>query len=278
MKRSLCFLASYPKSGSTWVRALLLGLLRPQVEDVLDTLSRGFSLHAASREFLDAATGLESSNLTLAEARALRRRAFVFAATTRLPPPVLKIHEAFDGEAALGSPEITPRVIYVARNPLDVCCSLAAHRSMDIDRCVEFMGDPSAELRAPHGAPQLSQRLGAWSGHVAGWTRDHSLPLCVVRYEDLHARPAVELERLAGFLGLEVERPRIESAVRAASFDQLAAEERDAGFSERPPGMPVFFRKGRVDSWREELTPRQAARIERDHSPTLLQLGYSLDS
>ena len=54
----------------------------------------------------------------------------------------------------------------------------------------------------------------------------------------------------------------------------MTAQEAETGFREAPKGRR-FFRRGETEAWREELTPEQIARIERDHAPMMVRLGYA---
>jgi hypothetical protein len=38
----------------------------------------------------------------------------------------------------------------------------------------------------------------------------------------------------------------------------------------------MFFRRGEVGSWRDELTAEQVRRIEGEHAAMMLRLGYAL--
>ena len=51
-------------------------------------------------------------------------------------------------------------------------------------------------------------------------------------------------------------------------------QEQIKGFQEKPKKMGNFFRKGKVGSWREELSPAQAERIIQDHGKVMRKFGY----
>ncbi|MBP1464531.1 sulfotransferase domain-containing protein [Candidatus Chloroploca sp. M-50] len=54
----------------------------------------------------------------------------------------------------------------------------------------------------------------------------------------------------------------------------LQAQEEATCFRERPSSAERFFRKGKADNWREELTPAQIKRIEAEYGPVMARLGY----
>jgi hypothetical protein len=97
--------------------------------------------------------------------------------------------------------------------------------------------------------------------------------MIVVSYESMAAQPAVELTRIAEFLGFERSPEQVDAAVEACSFVTMATREIFEGFAEAT-GDRAFFRRGEVDSWREELSPELAARISQDHGEIMEEFGY----
>ena len=125
------WLASYPKSGNTWLRALLTNYRRDGHEPAtLDELEGGGT--ACLREVFDDCAGLESANLTLRQIEHYRPCVYEQLAAESEQPLFLKIHDAYTYNAD-GRPIFPPRatsgVIYLIRNPLDVALSYAHHRT-----------------------------------------------------------------------------------------------------------------------------------------------------
>jgi hypothetical protein len=69
---------------------------------------------------------------------------------------------------------------------------------------------------------------------------------------------------------------RIAATIEAATFSRLQAQERDAGFIEKPDSAATFFREGSTDGWRRALTPEQAARIAAAQGAVMRRLGYDV--
>lgn len=275
----IVWLASYPKSGSTWFRALLANLSRSASAPApLDALGAPL---ASSRTWFDWATGLDASDLTHAEAAALRPEVYAQAArtTSEATPLFLKIHDAFrvpGTDDPVVAPEVTRGAIYLVRNPLDVCVSYAHHSSWSPDRSAETLGDPTHALCAHEDrlANQLRQHLSSWSGHVASWLDNGTVPVHVVRYEDLTHSPVETLADAITFAGLERDREEIVRAIEWSRFDRLRALEDATGFGEKPAGLERFFRRGVVGGWRDELAQAQVQRILTDHGGMMQRLGY----
>ena len=71
MSANTVWLASYPKSGNTWIRALLTGL---EQDDELDINRLGQGPIASAREPMRAWLGIPTSDLTPVEAVGMRLR------------------------------------------------------------------------------------------------------------------------------------------------------------------------------------------------------------
>jgi aryl sulfotransferase len=272
------WLASYPKSGNTWLRAVLTAWLEEGEIDLGELV--GWPI-ASSREVFDAAVGIPSSTLTAAEVELLRPRVDEVVAAVADAPLMRKIHDAFllgpAGEPVV-STAATRAAVYVIRDPRDVAVSYARARSRSFESAAARLADPGLALAAEPDRlhEQLPQRLGTWSSHVRSWTEQTAFPVEVVRYEDFTAAPAETFGRVLAFVGFDVvEERRLARAIERASFERLRAVELARGFRERPPGERDFFRRGEPGAWRDELPAAVAARIERDHADVMSHFGYS---
>lgn len=76
------------------------------------------------------------------------------------------------------------------------------------------------------------------------------------------------------FLGIEVNLDRLEEAIHFSRFENLAAQEAEKGFRERPGLTQRFFRKGKVGDWQYVLSSDHAKRIIDDHGAVMRRFGY----
>lgn len=268
----LVWLASFPKSGNTWLRVLLANLTaRQQAPADINTLRLGGI--ASSRPAFEEDTLVDSTILTHSEAESLRPAFHDFRARAK-GAQFVKTHDAFtclaDGRPLLGS---TARAaLYVVRDPRDVAVSYSFHFGVDLAEAVRQMADEG--LTMPDGPYQLRQSLLSWSGHARSWLDQPHVPVLVIRYEDLLADTAGALRRALEFLGMVCSNDDVARAVGHSAFDVLQRQESESGFRERPLGSQAFFREGRAGAWRERLPPDLARRIERDHGDVMRRLGY----
>lgn len=242
----IVWLASYPKSGNTWLRVFLANLLSEgrKPVDINELPTTSFY----SRSVFDNAAGWESSDLTIEEC--LRIRLAVQESMGKAPGPTfLKVHEAFrhpENHAELFSKRATRAAIYIVRNPLDVAVSFSHHRGKSVDSTVKFMNSGEASLagRSDRLDTQLPQPLGDWSGHVGSWVDSSDVPVHVMRYEDMRQDSLVAFAAACRFLCLPHDPESVRRALEFSSFEELQKQERQHGFREAIPGRE-FFRKGR---------------------------------
>lgn len=275
----IVWFASYPKSGNTWLRALMTNYLSDADEpaDINRLLGAPGS---AARAWFDEWCGVEAA--ALPPDVVTRLRPDVYRRMARSSPGTLfmKAHDAWtltDRGEPLFSPDASVTAVYVVRNPLDVAVSLAHHTGRSPDRAVDDLCSEETTLARSDGRlrDQLPQRIGSWGGHARGWLDQRALPVHLVHYEDLRTDPARVFAGVARACGLPLDTARLEKAVRFSDLGELRRQEEAKGFRERLGiASTAFFRRGRPGGWRDELAPELAARITASQGPMMRRLGY----
>ena len=286
------WLASYPKSGNTWFRALLTSYLRGGETPVISQLV-GQAGTCVRRQFNEV-LGLDSSELSAWELLRLRPVLHRLLARRSAAPAFEKVHEAFlpipppaSGRPQrewLFAPEVSTAAICLVRNPLDVVVSYAHQRVASIAKATAWMNDPTATeyLMTKGAGATLPAPMGTWSDHVLSWLDQQVVPMHVVRYEDMVVDAAASFGEAIDFLearcGPLIEPSRrpaaIAAAVENAAFPRLREQEVAAGFVLKPFDAESFFRAGVAGGWREVLTAEQVATIVAAHGPAMARLGY----
>lgn len=271
---NIVWLASYPKSGNTWLRAFLANLVANRSEPVpLGELAR-YAEDEANPDLFSALAGRPSAGLDLGEIAALRPQVHAAIAQRAQGTRFVKSHNmagSFDGHP-LHNWQVSAGAIYVVRNPLDVAVSMTHHFGIDLDEATARLGDENVAT----GNDELfvSQVLGSWSLHVKGWADMANERVLVLRYEDLLEKPAKPFAKVAKLVGLGQDRARIERAIRHAGFQSLSSMEKKHGFVEASGQGTRFFRKGRVNEWREALDREQVQRMVDVHREQMKRFGY----
>ncbi|MEM8596680.1 MAG: sulfotransferase domain-containing protein [Pseudomonadota bacterium] len=272
-QQTLIWIASYPKSGNTWVRALLanymLGTDKPLPLETIRSISHG----DVPRPTYERLSGRPADQLD-AEALMVTRHAHLKEIAAAAPNNFVKTHYPVGQIAgrAFIPPALTKSAIYVLRNPLDLVLSYADHWNTDHSMAGAQLAHARNTVALTHKT--VPQFLGNWSDHVTSWTSGRAFPVAILRYEDLLVDAGAALAGALETIGLPVEPERVAQAVRFADFRELARQEAEGGFEERGSTQARFFREGRADQWRQDLDPAIAIRIRRDHGAVMQRFGY----
>ena len=270
---AIIWLASYPKSGNTWMRVFLHNLLTNAREPVDINALHHFTLGEGSARFYKRFDPRPLTEISDRELMALRPKVHELFTKASPDSVFVKTHH-FLGEiedTPLITMEHTAGAIYIVRNPLDVAVSFSKHFGADIDRTIYELGqDGTGDQPSDRNARQY---YGSWSLNVSSWTQTAMPALHVARYEDLQDRPLETFAGVARFLGLEPPRERLERAISNSSFETLKAQEEDHGFAERTEHTR-FFREGRAGGWKTVLSEQQVAQVVSDHREQMERFGY----
>ena len=270
----LVWLASYPKSGNTWLRAFLHNYInQPESPYSINELS-DLSAVECSAALFRAHDNRPAAQLTPAEVQRLR---------PAVHRDLMKLHDdlvfvkTHNANLALHgvpfcTPEVTAGAVYVVRDPRDVAVSYAAYTGKSVDFTIDFMSRTGAANRSTD--VQVFELLSSWSAHVESWTQNRNH--LVLRYEDLLADPTRQFGKLVRYLGDDPNPARLKRAIEFCGFETLAAQEARHGYAAHAPeAAAAFFRVGRAGQWRGVLTPAQAARVLQDHGVIMARLGYA---
>ena len=271
----ILWIASYPKSGNTWMRSFLANLILDEAAPLpLKRISEVCPSEPTEIWFRPFVQG-KVSDLPPKEIAALRVRAQERAVSLNKNVIPMKTHSYFGEDCGqpIFSMKATFGAVYIIRDPRDVVISAADHFGISIDEMVEKMIDPLATCAAMPGVI-VHELQSSWSNHVESWTKWNHPGIFAVRYEDLLANPLDQFGRVARHFGISTDKARIRKAIDFSSFKQLQKMEAEQGFVERSLHSERFFRSGRSGGWRDKLTPDQIARIESDHAAQMKRFGY----
>lgn len=276
MLKKLVWLSSYPKSGNTWLRIILSNFLEERELDINDLEAMPI---ASSRYVFEFYCGFNSTNLTHDEADLLRPEINDLFAKDCKEITFRKSHDAFqylnNHRPLHGNPEYH-KTIYIIRNPLSIVASLANHNQVSLDKAIEQMNKENyslAKTTRKHSG-QLRQKLFSWKSHVKSWTENDDIEIQIIRYENIFYRPLETLKKAFTFAGLDHTDDKIMDTYNKSNFSEIKQKENQSVFNEKPPNVESFFRKGRPDSWKEELTKSQAKKVIETNYELMQKFGY----
>lgn len=276
---SLLWLASYPRSGNTFTRALLANYFLAGEEafdiNALSVFLPSDTHPALWKSFSPSAAGPASPQETWQS----RQKAFAHYRKTRDPKvfPGLKTHSAnMEIFGAKGFDlRRNDRILYVVRHPLDVLLSFADFTGKDLDYSIaEMCASGAFSLERWYGA--LEAR-GSWQEHVTSWITAPPCPLLLVQYEALRSDTEKTLRTMLTFLGTPIIAEKVTRAVEATRFEKLRQQEMTQSFVEASQTSisGTFFRKGQSLQWLHALRPEQANRLADGCGEIMQRLGYA---
>lgn len=266
--QQIIWLASYQKSGNTWMRVFLANYLAAKDQKLSINQLEQFTTGDLRIDFFDKAAGGQFTGQSIEESLQIRPLVQRLIARSKPGHHFVKTHScvATIHDVPLINPEVTAAAIYILRNPFDVVPSFARHSGLTIDEMIDAMSNPNAVFRSVDG---IYEMVGRWDEHIESWLSAPGLPHHFVRYEDMIADTRAEMTKTLEFLRIPINQSQLKKAVRASSFSELRRQERQQGFSERPDRMEAFFVTGTSGGWREALTPGQVARIRYEFEDAL---------
>ncbi|WMT90616.1 sulfotransferase domain-containing protein [Pelagibacterium sp. H642] len=262
--RPLYFVASYPRSGSNWVRSaifLMIAMAQPNPPKRIDmrNIDNIIPLDSQGR-FYKEVTGKDAGALGEEEVAEARPLVHQFLASQHKGFPVVKTHAirgTFHGHPTFNT-KVSVGGTYVVRNPLDVAAALVEATGLQPVRVIEAMMTKDRRVKAnPH---LVSEPQGSWSQNVASWTAQRQPAVHVIRFEDLRADPAKQLKRLAAHMKIPVSDKGLATAVGLLA-ETHKARGREAG----------------ARDYRETLKPLHARAIIEAHGVQMDAHGYLTD-
>lgn len=213
----IIWLASFPKSGNTWLRFFLTCLIQGKPENSSAVTRCIPEIGSNYERDIEACTG----------------------------QTIVKTHLLYSEKLPLL--ERTRGFIYVLRHPLDVMLSAYNYHLLQLGNAYdcsdeEYLRRYVRHYVKSHGEPHwLELGYGTWEQHMLSWTEKAALehPHLVIRYEDMLNHPLGMAHTLNSFLQLKRSPAQIEEALEFASFKNMRAmEEREIQRDE-----DTFFRR-----------------------------------
>ncbi len=269
----IIWLASYPKSGNTWLRIFIENLFRnthvpANINElgVVKYTDNSYSLY--EKVVGHSIIGQEDHQLHG------YRKAVQDYLGSQTQTIFVKTHNALLVHE--GSPlihmENTVGAVYLLRNPFDMVVSFAHHYRITYDEAIQAIASPYHRINTTQQG--LFQILGGWTNHYNSWFGVENFNPLFIRYEDMIRNPVKTFGKFMKFLGLPKNPQRLKRAISNSSFEEVSDQEARNGFGERSRPDQTFFRTGRVGAYKKVLSETQISRIIETQSDLLLEKGY----
>ncbi len=279
----IIWLASFPKSGNTWMRAFLSSYLYLD----LDKENFTFNLLKKIERF---------PNLNQLNNIGIKPKSFLDVAKSWIPTQnhinlnnkinLLKTHQAFgnfenfpftDSNNTLGA-------IYLVRDPRDVLISYSKHMKQSIDKTLDLVLEDDSKGNLFEGKNSvIGEMRGSWSQHYNSWKYSNLKEKIIIKYEDLINNPFDTFSKVISHLNylfrklsfpLETNAERIRKCIEISNFNNLQNLEKKLGFSDNINSGATFFNKGTTNQWQDELNDKIIYKIEKKFKKEMKELNY----
>ena len=281
----IIWLASYPKSGNTWVRSFLSSLIYKK--DGLADLNLNFIPQYPLRVHFKGLVN-EFDNIKLLSEKWISSQDFLNLDNK------IKFFKTHQGKYTVNGDNFTNNVntkaiIYVVRDPRNVVNSISNHFSLSIENSLKFMLSPKLigniknfDESFIENKPGMLTLLGKWNDHYRSWTRNKT-NLLLIKYEDLIQNPNNEMDKIINFLKKYLEFDtsieKNKNIIKTTSFDYLKKMEKKGLFNEAPINKKTktqidFFNKGPKNQWEDRFETEIAKSIETNFAKEMKELNY----
>lgn len=281
----IIWIASYPKSGNTWVRSLLSTYLYQDDGnfnfDLLYKIGQ-FPNKKSLKYFLKDFSDIKKvSDYWIAA----QDRINLFNENKTI---FLKTHSALCTleNNSFTNKNNTKAVIYIVRDPRNVITSLSNHFAKNIEESYQMITKKSFMLTdSEWGGDNFGgvTIIGSWSEHFKSWQKIKFAPILIIKYENLINDTANSLiaiiKFLKNYIDVEIDNKKILKTINSCAFDNLVSMEKKFGFQEgvysKKDNKKInFFYLGKKNDWKNLLNPEIEKKIRIEFNKEMKELDY----
>ena len=278
----IIWLASYPKSGNTWVRSIISSLLYSDDGNFSFELMSKVSQFPEKKYFKNFINDFGNFNQI--------KEKWISAQDLINLDNQIKVLKTHQGKYTVGKDSFTNdqntlATIYIVRDPRTLISSISNHYTLTFDEASNFLMTPQIignSKRWEDKETGIKCLLGKWNDHYRSWTRNKS-NLLLIKYEDLIQNPENELEKIINFLkkylNIETNNNKNKKILETTSFKNLKEMEQKGLFREnvlnkKDEGKVNFFHLGPANNWKDNLNEDVKNKIEKNFYQEMIELKY----
>ena len=274
----IIWLASYPKSGNTWIRLFLDSLFNSSEEfNINKNIIKQFPLRS---NFIGISENINNQNEFAKHCIAAQQKINL---DNKIK--IFKTHNAFwnwnNRQFRFTNENETLGVIHIVRDPRAVVTSILNYfhkenykDAIDFIKIDRVLGGDEDE----HGLPTI---IGSWSNHYRSW-RKFKKNNILIKYEDLLKNPEKEFFKITNYLSstanFQFQKNDIIESINNCNFDNLSKQEDKYGFNSNSDTnkrlKKKFFNLGPKNKWQDILNTKFQKEIENIFKDEMKEIGY----
>ena len=280
------WLASYPKSGNTLIRALLASHFFSKDGFFNFEIIKNIKQFPDSRLFEN--LGIDINNEKEVLKNYIRAQESI---NQKNSTQFLKTHSYLfninnnpftDLNNTLGA-------IYIVRDPRNVVTSYAHHNSITVEESADRMIS-SLEYGGKTSSDHISDRtkvyMGSWGSNYNSWKSfKHIGKYLLIKFEDILLNKEKVLINILEFvhklkgINFVIDQKKIDNVIQSTSFEKMKDMENKEGFIEAKVNLKTgkkipFFNLGSKNIWKNNLDNKIRNKIENSFKKEMIELGY----
>ena len=280
------WIASYPKSGNTWLRALISSYYYSKDGIYNESLIKNIGQFPEKRHFVNFDYNpkivTDTSRFWIkAQENINRDKKLHF----------FKTHNVFGkiNDQNFTNSENSIGCIYIVRDPRNVITSMKNHYQLDDYQALNWMKNDKQFIYdvLNHETDGFSdfQFISSWSNNYKSWKIQNKIPIKIIRYEDLLNETFIVFKDIIKFINLttnnkeKINIDKLKKSVQSTLFDKLKDQENKNGFSEavftkdKKEKVPFFY-LGPKNDWKKILNNDLKIQIETSFKDELIEMNY----
>ena len=279
----IIWIASYPKSGNTWLRALLAsyyftneGSFSLSLLDKIDN----FPSDKFFKEYNDQFSNVEdTSKYWLKEQEKINKKNKITFLKTHSAICKINGNSFTNKENSIGA-------IYIVRDPRNVITSISNHYQISIEDAFQFMKDEKRGIINKKDGRYLGfQAVWSWSINQKTWVENKLFPVLVIKYEDLlnetynTFRKVIEFINKISNSSKTFNKSKGKNSIKNTSFEKLQRMENDHGFAEAMNKKGTnkkikFFNLGQKNNYKNLLSQDLIIKMNEFYKEELIKFNY----
>tara|TARA_B100002052_G_scaffold1658_1_gene1509 strand:+ start:46 stop:897 length:852 start_codon:yes stop_codon:yes gene_type:complete len=281
----IIWLASYPKSGNTYVRAFLSAYYFSENGNFDFSQIKNIDQFPHEKFFKQKVNSMSEASkqwMTLQREITQNKKIKFFKTHSFLGN--------YEGNI-FTSPETTLGAIYIIRDPRNVLTSIKNHFSLEDDKALKMITDKKKWLMSNNGSYASYTYISSWSNNYLSWLRNNQFRRLFVKYEDLITKKYETFRDIIVFSNTLMNRVegvnklKLQKAIETTNFNVLKKKEISETFDGSESSFKnwrkfhsenknLFFNLGPENDWKKFLNIKISNEIEINFEKEMKELGY----